>query len=536
MIFKARLSLSCLGSLVCVAHAAGAETGASTATTAISLGDLIRDPEVVADLAQSRFEADTEELLRDLVRIPTVAGDAPSRARFGDRIERAATDLGLTFERIDEDHAFVISMPGPSLVPDFWILAHGDVVPADESAWPVPPFEAAVRGDTLFGRGTLDDKGAVAAALYAIAAVRESNARLIRKPLLVVGMAEETDWRGVQAVLADKKAPDFAVVVDGDYPLTIGERGYVDIAVTAAGGPRDRSPRLVALEGGTASNVVPAKAVLRATARRGRGAQLETDLGRRAKELSGAESGLSFTLLRENDGVTLTFHGRAAHGSTPDEGRNAIAPALRIAAEAGLLAGSWAELVPLMGKLETDGRNLGIASSVDCLGATTVNLGKVSTEGDRLSFWINIRPTTEQSVTEIVAQVEKRLATHDEITIETVSGDGLDAFLGAAKDPLAMILLGSYNEETDREDQPVCIGGTTYAKAFLDTKTLAVGFGPADPTRGEDALYHADPEYILLSALRRNLRIYARAFMHVATSPHGVLPSVPGSIGRTPEH
>ncbi len=535
MIYKARLLLLAFGSILCIAYPATADTGASTASTTISLGELIRDPEVVADLAQSRFETDAEDLLRDLVRIPTVAGDALARARFGDRLEEAALALGFTFERIDEDHAFVVSMSGPSLVSDFWVLAHGDVVPADPSAWPVPPFEAVVRGDTLFGRGTLDDKGAVVAALYAMAAVEESNARLIRKPLLVIGMAEETDWRGVHAVLAEKKAPEFAVVVDGDYPLTIGERGYVDIAATAVGGPRERSPRLTALEGGTASNVVPAKAILRATARRGRGAQLEEDLRRRAAELTGAGSGLSFTSERENDRVDLTLHGRAAHGSTPDEGRNAIAPAVRIATEAGLLAGSWAELAPLMSRLETDGRTLGIESSVDCLGATTVNLGRVSTEGDELSFLINIRPTTEQPITQIVAQVERELATSEEITIKTVGGEGLDAFLVAAKDPLAWILLGSYNEETDREDQAVCSGGTTYAKAFQGTSTLAVGFGPADPTRGEDAQYHADPEYILLSALRRNLRIYARAFMHVATSPHGVLPAKPGATERSPK-
>lgn len=39
------------------------------------------------------------------------------------------------------------------------LLSHIDVVPADPDAWSFPPFSGAIRNGSIYGRGTLDDKG-----------------------------------------------------------------------------------------------------------------------------------------------------------------------------------------------------------------------------------------------------------------------------------------------------------------------------------------------------------------------------------------
>ena len=53
------------------------------------------------------------------------------------------------------------------------LMAHHDVVPADEPGWTHPPFDPrSSAGDEqrIWGRGTLDDKGALVAILEAVEA------------------------------------------------------------------------------------------------------------------------------------------------------------------------------------------------------------------------------------------------------------------------------------------------------------------------------------------------------------------------------
>jgi len=45
--------------------------------------------------------------------------------------------------------------------------AHLDTVPADADNWDTPPFEAVIKEDKIFGRGTMDDKGPFTSMLYA---------------------------------------------------------------------------------------------------------------------------------------------------------------------------------------------------------------------------------------------------------------------------------------------------------------------------------------------------------------------------------
>ena len=166
-----------------------------------------------------------------------------------------------------------------------------------------------------------------------------------------------------------------------------------------------------------------------------------------------------------------------------------------------------------------------------CLGATSVNLGTIETSGEELRAVLNIRPTNEWPLAALRARLRAALAPERAIAIETVGGEGFEAFASSARHPWIDILIETYREETGRDAEPGCIGGTTYAKAFTGTEALTVGFGPAEPALGEEAQYHADPEFISRRALSRNLRIYARAFAALATTPEGL---ERGATGRSP--
>ena len=67
--------------------------------------------------------------------------------------------------------------PGGSGLPELIVNGHTDVVPAVASRWSHPPFEPVVEGGRLYGRGSADMKGGVAASICALSVLEASGGR-----------------------------------------------------------------------------------------------------------------------------------------------------------------------------------------------------------------------------------------------------------------------------------------------------------------------------------------------------------------------
>jgi carboxypeptidase PM20D1 len=114
--------------------------------------------------------------LQALVRLPTVAGlasDAPETSAFDDLLVELERLFPLVHERLEKTsvatHGLLFRWAGRGGGRPVILMAHLDVVPADPSApWTHPPFDAVVAEGAIWGRGTLDDKGAVTAILEAV--------------------------------------------------------------------------------------------------------------------------------------------------------------------------------------------------------------------------------------------------------------------------------------------------------------------------------------------------------------------------------
>lgn len=188
--------------------------------------------------------------LGTLVRIPSVAFpgfDGGEVQRSAEAVAALVADLGL-FERIEIRRA---AIPGtdetgqPAVLatraarngrPTILLYAHHDVQPAgDESLWESAPFEPAVRGGRLFGRGAADDKAGVMAHVAALRALKEAlGADFDLGVALFIEGEEEAGSRSFAQFLADNAdalRADVIVVADsGNWDartpaLTVSLRG-----------------------------------------------------------------------------------------------------------------------------------------------------------------------------------------------------------------------------------------------------------------------------------------------------------------------
>ena len=106
------------------------------------------------------------DLTCDLIRRRSVTPeDAGCLPLIGDRLQRAGFRVEhLRYGEVDNLWA-THGTAGPTLV----FLGHTDVVPSGpEASWQSPPFEPTVRDGRLYGRGTADMKGSVAAMVVAL--------------------------------------------------------------------------------------------------------------------------------------------------------------------------------------------------------------------------------------------------------------------------------------------------------------------------------------------------------------------------------
>lgn len=114
------------------------------------------------------------------------------------------------------------------------IAAHYDTVPPGDYGWRNPPFQLTVLGGKAYGRGTCDDKGAIAAALGALKELKMGKPKV--NVSLLVTCDEETDGElGLGAVLR-KKPGTAGIVLDSDpKSVAIGACGVIWGRITIKG-------------------------------------------------------------------------------------------------------------------------------------------------------------------------------------------------------------------------------------------------------------------------------------------------------------
>lgn len=170
----------------------------------------------------------------DVVKIPSVEGEAIDGAPFGEEVNKAllkaleiSEELGFKTKNIDGYMGYAEFGEGEDYV---GVFGHLDVVPVGEG-WIKPPFSGHIEDGKIFSRGVLDNKGPIMAALYGLYAIKESGLKLTKPVRIVFGTDEESGFTDLDYYLSKEKPPVMGFTPDCKYPVVYGERGRAKIRV-----------------------------------------------------------------------------------------------------------------------------------------------------------------------------------------------------------------------------------------------------------------------------------------------------------------
>ena len=450
------------------------------------------------------IHAHSDELLASLaalVRIPSVEGEPEEGAPFGKEPARCLHEmlalcekLGFPTENMDDRVGWCEYGEGEEMVA---VLGHLDVVPAGDGWTESEPFSGEIKNGRIYGRGTMDDKGPMVAAVYALKALKESGFQPSRRIRVIFGTNEETGC-GDMAWYASHggEMPVMGFTPDGEYPLINGEKGILNESY-AVQLHQTGAWQLNRVQGGVAGNVVPdyACAVLTAPA----GASLPE-----------AEH---ITVTAIPGGYQVEAVGVSAHGSHPEQGENAIGRLVCYLDRLPLEGDARQAVHFLAEKLGTDpygerllGRRLEDALS----GPMSCNWGLI--EGDAQHLWVKLN--YRYPVTMERADCQPAVQAAFEAAGWALDGQvHKEKLYYPAETPLVSALLEVYRDATGDNAPPKCIGGGTYAKMLPNV----VAFGPL--FAGDPVTEHQPDECIDLERLVQNAQIIANAIVKLANLP-----------------
>ena len=156
-----------------------------------------------------------QEILAELVAFPTVSSDSNLKM-IGDLRERLEAVGARCFETRDSTgtKANLFASLGPDRPGGIMLSGHTDVVPVTDQNWSSDPFVMEQREDRLFGRGTCDMKGFIAAALDM--ALRIDAAAMTAPLHLAFTYDEEIGCLGAQALVPEMEErgirPEIAII------------------------------------------------------------------------------------------------------------------------------------------------------------------------------------------------------------------------------------------------------------------------------------------------------------------------------------
>ncbi len=422
--------------------------------------------------------------LVELLKIPSVMDEMYELRPFGQEIDNALKKTLEICERIgfktyydpEGYYGYAEYGAGTDMI---GILGHIDVVSeGDSQNWKHSPFVGEITAGKIFGRGAIDDKGPLIAAIYATKALIDANITFNKRVRIIIGTDEETAWRGICRYVAKEELPTMGFTPDSNFPVVYAEKGLLQFKLKS-----DKKSDL-RVKGGTAMNAVPESAVY---------------LGDHIYKLEKALKKLGFDHELENEEVYVI--GKSAHSAKPSAGINAIVRMAEGLKQIGIQSSVINFLTEKVG-FTYHGEQIFGSLRDEPSGDLTMSVNQIdlSAFGEMIGIDMRIPVLIDKK---FIVDGLKRVAEKYGLEYEEV--DYLAPLYMARDTKLIQTLVKVYEEETGLDGDPISTGGATYARAMPNI----VAYGPTFP--GQEKVAHQADEYIEINAMVKCAQIYAKA-------------------------
>ncbi len=386
--------------------------------------------------------------LRGLLQIVSTnrnCGPVTEDAPLGEGVRQAleyvlarAQEMGFRTKMLDGYSAWIEAGAGEKLVA---VLCHVDTVPVEQEGWRANPYDATLLDGMVYGRGICDDKGPTILSLYALKALVDAGKLQDKRVRLIVGGDEESgEWICMQRYRQTEEIPCCAFSPDGFYPATYAEKGVFHVTVSRE---LDSSVTPMTLEGGKTYNIVPAQATAVV------------------------------------NGKTYEAQGKAAHASQPELGVNATRELCKQLAANGV-EHPFVQLMEM-----ADPAGWGIDFSDEPSGKLTLNPAISLVTPQRAEVKCDLRVPVTFTPDQVVSAINQKVGP---LGFTAVCDFVLQSLYVPKDSSLVQTLQQVYRDCTGRTDEPISVGGGTYARTFEN----AVAFGPLLP--GEENTNHKTNE------------------------------------------
>ena len=465
-----------------------------------------------SDQLNKKIEENKTEMLSSLsklISIPSVATDERGMKPFGENVQkvyREMLDMAIAdgFEVFNADnYGGHIDFPGKG-EGVVGIIGHLDVVPEGDG-WDFEPYGGEIADGFVRGRGAVDDKGPVIASYYGMKALKECGYEPDKTIRLILGLDEETNWEGMKYYLSrvEDDLPDCGFTPDGDFPVIYAEMGILVFDVIKKLPPSaGKGLELSSIKGGTAANSVPdyARAVI--TDPSGSGYGFIKEMVANARR----DNGWQINCKGIGKSFEITVSGKAAHGAHPERGVNAISILMDFLSGINFLNDGVADFISFYNErigYDLKGEKIGCHMNDEISGDLVFNVGMIDVDKNTAKITVNVRYPVTCEGEDVY---EMLLPVMTEYDMGIVKGKNQWPLHVSKDSRLVSDLVDVYRKHTgDSENEPLVIGGGTYARAMDNI----VAFGARFP--GQKELGHQKNECISVDDMMKLAQIYADA-------------------------
>ena len=439
-----------------------------------------------------------------IIDIPSVFDDNDgSNTPFGIHTVEALNyilDLGKSFgfrtKNIDNKCGYIEFGEGDKLL---GIIGHLDVVPAEDD-WTYSPFNATIDNGNIYGRGAVDDKGPVIAALYAMKSISD-NYKLDKRVRLILGLNEETNWECIERYKEIEELPDISFSPDANFPCIYAEKTIESLYLKQK---YEKNPTLYIENISTNNNAINVVPKYCSVTLKYDDSKISNIIEELTKLINKYNYNINIEKI-DNSTIKLISLGISAHAARPHLGNNAISKLLIVLNDLFNLYNIKIDILEYFTKYIGDdytGKILEI-NFEDESGILTLNTAQFILEDNTLSLGFNLRIPVTIDYNIIEKTFQKYCTNNLEVKVARIQ----DPLYLEKKHQLVKQLCDIFNEYNNSNLQPEAIGGGTYARAFKN----CVSFGPKMP--GAKDMCHQTDEYISIDNLIFCTKVYAEAIL-----------------------